>query len=28
VQEALRLLAANPVNLKKEPAGPTWGKRP
>jgi tricorn protease len=28
VQEALRLLAANPVRLMKEPAGPNWGKRP
>ncbi len=28
VQEALRLLAANPVRSVKEPAGPTWGKRP
>jgi tricorn protease len=28
VQEALRLLAANPVRPMKEPAGATWGKRP
>ncbi len=28
VQEALRLLAANPVRLMKEPPGATWGKRP
>ena len=28
VQEALRLLAANPVRVMKEPAGSTWGKRP
>ena len=28
VQEALRLLAANPPRLMKEPPGPTWGKRP
>jgi tricorn protease len=28
VQEALRLLAANPVRLMKEPPGPNWGKRP
>jgi len=27
VQEALRLLAENPVRLMKEPPGPTWGKR-
>ncbi|MCC7053121.1 MAG: PD40 domain-containing protein [Gemmatimonadaceae bacterium] len=28
VQEALRLLAANPVRLMKEPPGATWGRRP
>ena len=29
VQEALRLLKEKPVNrLTKEPAPPTWGKRP
>jgi tricorn protease len=28
VQEAMRLLQLHPVQLKKEPAGPTWGKRP
>jgi len=28
VQEALRLLALNPVRLMKEPPGPNWGKRP
>lgn len=28
VAEAMRLLRENPVVLKKEPAGPTWGKRP
>ncbi len=28
VQEALRLLAANPVRPMKEPTGSTWGKRP
>jgi tricorn protease len=28
VQEALRLLAANPVRVMKEPPGATWGKRP
>lgn len=28
VQEALRLLAANPVRPMTEPAGSTWGKRP
>jgi tricorn protease len=28
VQEALRLLSANPVRLMKEPPGATWGKRP
>ena len=28
VQEALRLLAANPARPMKEPTGSTWGKRP
>jgi hypothetical protein len=28
VQEALRLLAANPVRPMKEPVGSPWGKRP
>jgi hypothetical protein len=28
VAEALRMLAANPVRLMKEPPGATWGKRP
>ncbi|MBC7898008.1 MAG: PD40 domain-containing protein [Cytophagaceae bacterium] len=28
VAEAMKLLQSNPVVLKKEPAGPTWGKRP
>jgi tricorn protease len=28
VQEALRLLAANPRRPMKEPTGSTWGKRP
>jgi tricorn protease len=28
VAEALRLLRENPVVLKKEPAGATWGRRP
>ena len=27
-QEAMRLLQTNAVQLKKEPPGPTWGKRP
>ncbi|MDX2182923.1 MAG: PDZ domain-containing protein [Gemmatimonadaceae bacterium] len=27
VQEALKLLEANPVRRQKEPAGPTWGRR-
>jgi tricorn protease len=27
VQEAMRLLNERPVERKREPAGPTWGKR-
>ncbi|MCC6317961.1 MAG: PD40 domain-containing protein [Gemmatimonadaceae bacterium] len=28
VAEAMKLLQANPVVLRKEPPGPTWGRRP